>query len=39
MLANLPFYELNQLKVMVLTGAGISAEYGLKTLLKGHEFD
>jgi NAD-dependent SIR2 family protein deacetylase len=39
MLANLPFYELNQLKVMVLAGTGISAESGLKTLLKGHEFD
>jgi len=31
MLANLPDYELNQLKVVVLTGAGISAESGLKT--------
>ncbi len=31
MLANLPLYKLNQLKVVVLTGAGISAESGLKT--------
>jgi NAD-dependent deacetylase len=31
MLANLPSYELNHLKVVVLTGAGISAESGLKT--------
>ncbi|MFT5839776.1 MAG: NAD-dependent deacetylase [Flavobacteriales bacterium] len=31
MLANLPLYELSQLKVVILTGAGISAESGLKT--------
>jgi NAD-dependent deacetylase len=31
MLANLPPYKLSQLKVVVLTGASISAEYGLKT--------
>jgi NAD-dependent deacetylase len=31
MLGNLPPYELRQLKVVVLTGAGISAESGLKT--------
>jgi NAD-dependent deacetylase len=31
MLAELPPYELSQLKVVVLTGAGISAESGLKT--------
>jgi NAD-dependent deacetylase len=31
MLANIPSYALNQLKVVVLTGAGISAESGLKT--------
>jgi NAD-dependent deacetylase len=30
-LANLPLYKINQLKVVVLTGAGISAESGLKT--------
>jgi NAD-dependent deacetylase len=30
-LANLPAYQLKQLKVVVLTGAGISAESGLKT--------
>jgi NAD-dependent deacetylase len=31
MLDNLPHWELGQLKVVVLTGAGISAESGLKT--------
>lgn len=31
MLTNIPFFELNKLKVVVLTGAGISAESGLKT--------
>lgn len=31
MLSNLPPYKLSQLKVVVLTGAGISAESGLKT--------
>ena len=31
MLADLPPYDLSQLKVVVLTGAGISAESGLKT--------
>ncbi|GAC19442.1 Sir2 family NAD+-dependent deacetylase [Paraglaciecola arctica] len=31
MLANFPPYKLKQLKVVVLTGAGISAESGLKT--------
>lgn len=31
MLANIPHYELHQLRVVVLTGAGISAESGLKT--------
>jgi NAD-dependent deacetylase len=31
MLANLPLHNLKQLKVVVLTGAGISAESGLKT--------
>jgi len=31
MLANLPPHDLSQLKVVVLTGAGISAESGLKT--------
>ena len=31
MLDNIPFYKLQQIKVVVLTGAGISAESGLKT--------
>jgi NAD-dependent deacetylase len=31
MLVDLPAYQLSQLKVVVLTGAGISAESGLKT--------
>ncbi len=31
MLVDFPAYKLNQLKVVVLTGAGISAESGLKT--------
>jgi len=31
MLADLPAYKFSQLKVVVLTGAGISAESGLKT--------
>ena len=31
MLANISPYKLEQLKVVVLTGAGISAESGLKT--------
>lgn len=31
MLSNLPSFKLSQLKVVVLTGAGISAESGLKT--------
>ncbi len=31
MLTNIPSYTLHQLKVVVLTGAGISAESGLKT--------
>ena len=31
MLANIPSYKQHQLKVVVLTGAGISAESGLKT--------
>ncbi|MBL4631492.1 MAG: NAD-dependent protein deacylase [Paraglaciecola sp.] len=31
MLANLPSYKLDQLNVVILTGAGISAESGIKT--------